>query len=218
VGEGFTAEEREAETLYRLKRDLPLNPHIVALRDLQLTQEPYWLAFEYVPGGTLEGLMRAHTFGWEEALALFRPLVSAMAEVHRLKIVHRDLKPANILLDEQGTAKITDFGIGKVTAAQESAERRTRTRFTTQGYGSAGSPQRRHLCPGDDPVADVGRDAQTRPLPGADPGPFDPAGGQAIAFRLPVPAPSDSAPGCGGAEGAAGHSRDSEGRAPRAGA
>ena len=46
-----------------------------SLKDLQLTQEPYWLAFEYVPGGTLEGLMRAHTFSWEEALALFRPLV-----------------------------------------------------------------------------------------------------------------------------------------------
>jgi formylglycine-generating enzyme required for sulfatase activity len=141
--------QREAETLYRLKRDLPPNPYIVALRDLQLTQEPYWLAFEYVPGGTLEGLMRAHTFGWEEALALLRPLVSAMAEVHRLKIVHRDLKPANILLDEQGTAKITDFGIGKVTAAQESAERRTRTRFTTQGYGSRGymSPEQEEGTP-----------------------------------------------------------------------
>ncbi len=128
--------QREAEALKKLRRELPEHPHIVRLVDLQLEQEPYWLAFEYVSGGTLEALMRAKTFTWQEALQVFIPVLQGMSAVHSLHIVHRDLKPANILLDDQEVPKITDFGIGKVLIEQE--QQRSQTRFTMVGAGSLG--------------------------------------------------------------------------------
>jgi serine/threonine protein kinase len=95
-----------------------------AVGDINLTTEPYWLAFDFVDGGTLEALMRAAPLDWQESLNWFRPIVEAVAAVHRINIVHRDLKPANILLTTDGVPKIADFGIGKITAENETVMRR----------------------------------------------------------------------------------------------
>jgi serine/threonine protein kinase len=131
---------KEAEILSTLRQTLPKHPHIVALHDVQLESEPYWLAFEYVPGGTLESLIRVAPLPFAQALELLLPVIEAMAQVHAAGIIHRDLKPANLLLGDNGHLKIADFGIGKLTAEQEADERRGRgmTGFTTQGYGSVG--------------------------------------------------------------------------------
>ena len=129
---------REAEALIALSNKLPHHPHIVRLIELQLDQEPYWLAFEYINGGSLEALLRTGPLSWEDTLTFFRPLVEAMSAVHRVGIVHRDLKPANILLTAQHEVKIADFGIGKVLADQEVQSQQTRTCFTAMGYGSIG--------------------------------------------------------------------------------
>jgi formylglycine-generating enzyme required for sulfatase activity len=131
---------KEAEILYTLRQSLPKHPNIVALHDVQLDSEPYWLAFEYVPGGTLESLIRVSPMPFAQARDLLLPVIEAMAQVHAAGIIHRDLKPANLLIGDDGTLKIADFGIGKVTAEQQANERRIRglTGFTTQGYGSVG--------------------------------------------------------------------------------
>ncbi len=132
--------KREAEALRALEDKLPKHPNIVALQDLQLKVEPYWLSFDYVPGGTLESLIRVSPMPFEKALGLLLPVIEAMAEVHAAGIIHRDLKPANLLIGDDGNLKIADFGIGKVTAEQETGQRRLTqmTGFTTQGYGSVG--------------------------------------------------------------------------------
>jgi serine/threonine protein kinase len=130
--------KQEAAALFRLQKELPEHPNIVRLLDLQLDKEPYWLAFEYVPGGTLEALMRGASLTWQEALAIFLPIVEGMSAVHKVGIVHRDLKPANILLTEAGVSKITDFGIGKVMEEQERTRLLLSRSLTMAGFGSAG--------------------------------------------------------------------------------
>jgi formylglycine-generating enzyme required for sulfatase activity len=85
-----------------------------------------WLAYEYVEGGDLAGLVRqvqqtAPPQRAAEALALLRDLAAVVGRFHRLPqpIIHRDLKPANILLKNEGgrlLLRVTDFGISHVAA------------------------------------------------------------------------------------------------------
>lgn len=132
---GIKLLKREAEALFALQEHLAARPErhqMIYLRDLNLDAEPYWLAFEYVPGGTLESLMRGGNLSMEESLALFLPIVRGMAAVHRAGVIHRDLKPANILLDADGIPKIADFGIGKLVETETTGL----TRQTARGFGS----------------------------------------------------------------------------------
>lgn len=71
---------------------------------------------EYIPGGSIGSCLRKHGKFEESVVAsLTRQTLSGMAYLHREGILHRDLKADNILLDVDGTAKISDFGISKKT-------------------------------------------------------------------------------------------------------
>jgi eukaryotic-like serine/threonine-protein kinase len=103
------------------------NAHgIVPLVDAYLEGEAPWLAYEYVAGGDLAGLIRhLHRADGprraEQALFILRVLASIVGRFHRLPqpIVHRDLKPSNILLTKDRFLRITDFGISHVAAEQD---------------------------------------------------------------------------------------------------
>ncbi|KOR33143.1 hypothetical protein TI05_02830 [Achromatium sp. WMS3] len=132
---------REATTLAALRKRFHNHPHpnIVRLADLNLKTEPYWLAFDFISGQTLEQHLRTHSLNWQESLRLFYPIVAAMAEVHQIPVIHRDLKPANIIITPDGIPKITDFGIGKVIVDQHANNKADpATQFTTLGFGSTG--------------------------------------------------------------------------------
>jgi len=67
---------------------------------------------EYVGGGSLSDLLRDHAgLPIERALHIGLDLADALTRAHRLNIIHRDIKPANILLAEDGTPRLTDFGV-----------------------------------------------------------------------------------------------------------
>ncbi len=93
--------EREAEVLGRLN-----HPNIVRL--FGHTEE--LLIMEWLSGGSLRQRLQS-PFRPEEALPLCLDLADALARVHRLGIIHRDLKPENILLAEDGSVRLSDFGI-----------------------------------------------------------------------------------------------------------
>jgi len=78
---------------------------------------PY-LAMEYFAAGRLT--LRDGGAPWpaREASRLVEQVARGVAEVHRLGIVHRDLKPANILMGDDGTPKVSDFGLAKSTGSQ----------------------------------------------------------------------------------------------------
>jgi tetratricopeptide (TPR) repeat protein/predicted Ser/Thr protein kinase len=73
---------------------------------------PY-IAMEYLEGRTLDKIIKERRLGYEECLRIARQLTDALAEVHKAELIHRDLKPGNVLLQDDGTLKLLDFGIAR---------------------------------------------------------------------------------------------------------
>ncbi|MEP6574708.1 MAG: serine/threonine-protein kinase, partial [Gemmatimonadota bacterium] len=101
---------REGSVLARLT-----HPNIARLLDAGVTQagQPY-LVLEYVDGLPLDAWCDARQLSVEGRLMLFQQVLAAVAHAHASFIVHRDLKPANILVTDDGTVKLLDFGIAKL--------------------------------------------------------------------------------------------------------
>ncbi len=100
----------ERQILARLE-----HPNIALLLDGGTTTDglPYFV-MEYVEGLPVTKFCDLHQFSIEERLALFQSICSAVAYAHQNLVVHRDLKPSNILVTEDGSAKLLDFGIAKL--------------------------------------------------------------------------------------------------------
>jgi predicted ATPase len=69
---------------------------------------------EYVTGGDLHDLLKAGQLPIERCLRLALDLADALTRAHKLDIIHRDLKPANVLLAEDGTLRLSDFGVARI--------------------------------------------------------------------------------------------------------
>jgi serine/threonine protein kinase len=101
--------EAEAQLVARLE-----HPHIVPLYDYWREPDGAYLVMRFLHGGSLGDKIRTGgALPLEEADRLLDQITAALAVAHRHGVVHRDLKPANILLDEDGNAYLTDFGIAK---------------------------------------------------------------------------------------------------------
>jgi len=105
------------------------HPNIARLLDGGVTDEgrPYF-AMEHVEGVPLDEYCDAHRLSVRQRLELFRIVCAAVQDAHRNLVVHRDLKPTNILVTEDGTVKLLDFGIAKVLDPEAFPEKVTRTR------------------------------------------------------------------------------------------
>lgn len=107
--EFVTRFRREAKSSARLT-----HPGIVHVYDQGIDGDLSYLTMEYVRGENLRSRI-AHegTLTIGEALALTDAILDALAAAHRLGLVHRDVKPENVLIDTDGRARITDFGLAR---------------------------------------------------------------------------------------------------------
>ena len=122
---------REAEVMAKVA-----HPNIATIFDYGSVDGQPYLVMEYIEGGDLRSRMvPSFPMPLSEFRALIRPVIRAVAHLHRQGIIHRDLKPENILIHHEETPKVTDFGIAVLDHGAGSLTR-TGHSLGTLGYVS----------------------------------------------------------------------------------
>ncbi|XP_033644729.1 serine/threonine-protein kinase pdik1l-B-like [Asterias rubens] len=108
----ISANQREIDAL----QQIPAHENIVKYIRLFFTEnQELCLVMEYCSGGTLNKYLVSHReLEPSRDLRFMRQIASAVAFLHRFGVAHRDLKPDNILLSDNGTLKVADFGLAKI--------------------------------------------------------------------------------------------------------
>jgi serine/threonine protein kinase len=105
--------DREARAVAALA-----HPNICQVYDYGEAEGRPFMVLEFLGGGTLEDrLVPGEPYDDDETRRIAGELASALAHAHERGLVHRDLKPANVLFDDDGRAKIADFGIARLSGA-----------------------------------------------------------------------------------------------------
>jgi len=115
-------QERMRERLFREARSAGIlsHPGIVTIYDVEQQGDLAYIAMEYVDGPTLDQLLsQPEPMKPDKMFSILAQTAVALDYAHGKGIVHRDVKPANIMIAGNGTAKITDFGIAKITASEQ---------------------------------------------------------------------------------------------------
>ena len=116
--------EGDAEFQTRFFREVRIaarlrHPALVAVHDAGLDEVTglYFVAMDYLPGGTVaDELAKAHRFSIAKALGIARTVAEGLSALDEAGVVHRDVKPSNMLIATDGSVKLSDFGIARVTA------------------------------------------------------------------------------------------------------
>jgi serine/threonine protein kinase len=114
----------DEETIKRFRNELKLartisHKNICRMYDLGQAEGNYFITMEYVPGENLKSsIRRMGPLSPGKTIYIAKQVCEGLAEAHRLGVVHRDLKPQNIMIDQDGNARIMDFGIARSLKAK----------------------------------------------------------------------------------------------------
>lgn len=131
----------EAEVLAKLK-----HPHVVDVHDFVVRDDSLLLVMEQLPGGTVWERFTTAGFTPPQAVAVVMATCAGLHHAHEREVVHRDIKPDNLMFAQDGSLKITDFGIAKVVSGQQ-------TLATVDG-GVLGTPA--YMAPEQAMAGDIG--------------------------------------------------------------
>jgi pentatricopeptide repeat protein len=115
---------RDERILERFQNELKIarkisHRHVGRMYELMEEKGVHFITMEYVAGQDLRGLIRqTGQLTARKAISVATQVLGGLAEAHRLGVVHRDLKPSNIIVDREGSARIIDFGIARVSGTK----------------------------------------------------------------------------------------------------
>jgi beta-lactam-binding protein with PASTA domain/predicted Ser/Thr protein kinase len=113
----------DAEFVERFRREASSaaglqHPNVVAVYDRGEFDDTYYIAMEFLEGRSLKQIVRQEgALDPDRAIDLVLQILKAARFAHRRGIVHRDIKPHNVIVDDEGRAKVTDFGIARAGAS-----------------------------------------------------------------------------------------------------
>jgi len=95
------------------------HPNIVKIYNVGFNDDLYYIVMEYIDGITLKQYIEQQgKLTWRETLNFITQILSALKHAHERGIIHRDIKPQNIMLLSDGSIKVTDFGIARISNHQ----------------------------------------------------------------------------------------------------
>ena len=98
------------------------HPNIVPIYEVGEYQGIHFLAMQYIEGQTLAGVLQVRgQLTVQQALKIVQDVAAALDEAHRKGMIHRDIKPSNILIRNEGTVLLSDFGLAKAADASFAA-------------------------------------------------------------------------------------------------
>ncbi len=143
---------RDADQLERFRREARAiaklsSPYVVGVIDAGEEDRTPYIVLEYVDGETLkERIRRLERLPVPEAVAYAIEIGRGLQAAHDRGIVHRDVKPQNVLLDEDGAARVTDFGIARSLDRRGPDRGRPRAGHDRLRQSRAGARPRRHAA------------------------------------------------------------------------
>jgi len=91
------------------------HPHICTIYEIDEAADQTFISMEYIEGKSLKDKLESGPLDIDEAKNIVIQVAEGLKEAHEMGIIHGDIKPANIMLTAKGQAKITDFGLAKLS-------------------------------------------------------------------------------------------------------